>query len=94
MGKVLIWGKGLILESGGFRILGKVYTVQTLVLIGLFVYNFRKKFSDLKNVSSISSGFFVCKFATFSFGQKGRAYYGKSAYYEWAQYFHVDTQFN
>ena len=24
--------------------------------IGLFVYNFRKHFSDLKNVSSISSG--------------------------------------
>ena len=30
MGKVLIWGKMLILGSGGFRILGIVYTKNSL----------------------------------------------------------------
>ena len=57
-----------ILGSGGFRILGIVYTVDSSIRIGLFVYNFRKKFSDLKNVSSIFNEFFVCKiFLIFKF---------------------------
>ena len=49
----------LIWESGGFRILGIVYTVLTLVLEldFLFIF-FVKKFSHLKNVFSISSGLF------------------------------------
>ena len=107
-----------------------------------------KNFSDWKNVSSISSEFFVCKIgeklsrfsnlkkkklpkkpqiqscithfftqneskatqfwkytaylffrnpflpqiSTFSSGQKGCAYYEKSAYYEWAQYLFVTNQ--
>ena len=48
---MLIWG------SGGFRILGIVYTVKTLVLKldYLFIFFERK----LKNICSISSGFFV-----------------------------------
>ena len=61
-GKCLLGGKVLIWGSGGFRILGIVYTVKTLVLKldFLFIF-FERKFSDLKTISSISSGFFVCQ---------------------------------
>ena len=44
MRKVLIRRKVLILGSGGFRILA----VDSSIRIGIFVYNFRKKISDLK----------------------------------------------
>ena len=46
--KVPIWEKVLFLGSGGFCILG----INSSITIGIFVYNFRKKFSDLRNVSS------------------------------------------
>ena len=57
-GKIcLFWKNVLILESGGFLILGLVYTVKTLVLELDFLFIiFEKKFSDFTNVSSISSG--------------------------------------
>ena len=35
-----------------------LYGIDSSIRIELFVYIFRKKFSDLKNVSSISSGLF------------------------------------
>ena len=43
------------------------------------------------NVESIQAIYFIrnhslSQISTFSLGQKGCAYYGKSAYYEWAPY--------
>ena len=61
MRKVLIWGKSVYF--GKWRISHlryNLYRIDSSIIIGLFVYNFRKKFSDSKNVFSIPSGFFSC----------------------------------
>ena len=50
--KCLFGEEVLILGSGEFRILGTVYRIDSSIRIGIFVYNFRKMFSDLKNVYS------------------------------------------
>ena len=62
MRKMLIWGESAYF--GKWRISHprySLYRIDPSIRIELFVYNFRKIFSDFKNVSSISSGFFVCK---------------------------------
>ena len=56
----LFWENALILGIGGFCIKGMVYTVKILVLelnnLFIILENF---FPDIRNVSSISSGFYV-----------------------------------
>ena len=62
MEKVLIWGRSAYF--GKWRISHLRYSLNCIdssIKIGLFVFNYRKNFSGLKNVSSIFSGFFVCK---------------------------------
>ena len=55
MKKVLIWGK--IAYFGKWEISHlrySLYGIDSSIRIGLFLYNFPKNFSDIKNVSSIS----------------------------------------
>ena len=52
MGKVLIWGKSAYFRKWRISNLRySLYRIDSSIRIGLFVYNFPKKFSNLKNVS-------------------------------------------
>ena len=77
MGRVLIWGKCAYFGKSRishfrYSLYGRLYRIDSSIRIGLFVYNFRKK--------SLNKHIFVRAKRVWGY------YYGKSAYYEWAQY--------
>ena len=60
MRKVLIWRKSAYSEKWRIpHIRESLYRIDSSIRIELFVYNFRKQFSNFKNFSCISSGLFV-----------------------------------